>query len=131
MTSSTDGVRIKVVTRDEYRAWRAPYWEGGKWPAIAAAIDEAGETLLFFWTEREDWGQDNDEVHFTWLCPGCGASNGGVLGDQPVSGWDNPRWVRSGDDAHLSLTPSLGCPLWRVGDCIGHWWARDGRLVLA
>lgn len=123
--------RLKIVTQDEAREWRQPLWGAGLHQAVKDAIEASGEVLVYFWTEREAWGKDNEVEHFTWYCPGCGSSNGGTLGDQPVSGWDNPRWVRSGDDDHLTLTPSLGCPLWRTGDCVGHWWARDGRLVLA
>ena len=68
---------------------------------------------------------------FLWTCPGCGGTAMGTLGDEPVSGWDEPRWVRTGPDDAITLTPSLGCPRWRHGECIGHWWLRDGRLVLA
>ena len=129
---TTSEFRIKIVTQDAAREWRKPYWDGGKWPALVAAMDESAEVLFYFWNAREAWGDKYpDEMHFTWFCPGCGGSNGGILADQPVNGWDSPRWVRSGDDEHLTLTPSLGCPLWRNGDCIGHWWARDGKLVLA
>ena len=117
----SDGYRLRVVTGDELRSWRP---EEGTYDdyygAIKARIEEIGETII--------WFHGNN---FTWICPGCGGTNMGTLGEEVVSGWVNPRWVRSGDDEHLSLAPSLGCPTWRNGACIGHWWARDGRLVLA
>lgn len=65
---------------------------------------------------------------FSWICPGCGIALGGTLGDQPVSGWDQPRWVLTGVPGKPTLAPSLGCSTWRRGDCIGHWWLRDGIL---
>ena len=84
-------------------------------------IAATGEAVFAWWPE---------ERRFTWVCPGCGHPWGGVLGDEPVSGWDAPRWVNSGTGDRPTLTPSLGCPEWRYGRCPGHWWLRDGRLVL-
>lgn len=69
---------------------------------------------------------------FSWECPGCGHSMGGDFGDEAVSGWESPRWVKTGPADVPSLTPSLGCPRWREGTCAGgHYWLRDGRLVPA
>jgi hypothetical protein len=66
---------------------------------------------------------------FLWVCPGCRRGCMGQLGGQPVSGWDNPRWTREGDDEHLTLVPSLGCAGWKNGDCPeGHYWLRNGEL---
>jgi hypothetical protein len=83
-------------------------------------IEATGETLL-----RIGHGE------FYWICPGCGGCAGGTLGEQPVSGWDAPRWVMTGPLDRPTFTPSLGCPTWRRGKCEGHWWLRDGNLVLA
>ena len=83
-------------------------------------IEQTGETLLQFASGG-----------FDWICPGCGGVLGGALGDEPVSGWENPRWVNTGTIERPTLMPSLGCPSWRRGDCIGHWFLRDGELVPA
>lgn len=72
-----------------------------------------------------------DRTDFLWVCPGCGAGATGTLGDEPVGGWESPRWVMEGMPGKPTLTPSLGCRNWRDGTCIGHWWLRDGELVLA
>ncbi len=79
-----------------------------------------------WWCRRAD-----GSAGFTFVCPDCGMPTVGSLGPEPVSGWDNPRWVRSGDDKHLSFSPSLGCS--RAEDEPGkhHFWARDGWLVRA
>jgi Family of unknown function (DUF6527) len=83
-------------------------------------IQQIGETILRF-----------QAGGFDWICPGCGRILGGLLADEPVSGWDSPRWAKTGTDERLSLTPSLGCPGWRRDDCEGHWWLRDGMLEMA
>ena len=80
-------------------------------------------TALFFW---------RDDASFNWLCPGCGSWHDGQIGDQPVSGWDAPRWVNSGTPERPTLTPSLGCGGWKHGTCPGgHYWLRDGELLAA
>jgi hypothetical protein len=84
-------------------------------------MQATGETILLF----------QGETAFTWICPGCGMALGGDLGEQPVSGWDKPCWVNTGTPQRPTLTPSLGCPNWRRGDCEGHWFLRDGELVPA
>lgn len=77
-------------------------------------------TALFFWHSGG----------FSWLCPGCACWHFGRLGNEPVSGWDEPRWVNFGTEEKPTLTPSLGCPGWRDGTCPeGHYWLRDGELV--
>ena len=37
-----------------------------------------------------------------------------------------PLWTRTGDDQHLTCTPSLGCP-----NCKDHGFIRDGKWVRA
>lgn len=112
------GWTIKVLTQDELRLWR----EGIRGAdAQAAKLAECGYVPLAFL---------NDGL-FTWLCPGCGYFSHGRVGEQSVSGWDEPRWTVAGLPDSLTLQPSLGCPRWRDGTCAGHWWARDGRLISA
>jgi hypothetical protein len=109
--------RAVVMSNYDYREWRArrPKAEVRQLVAITgiAPVRIMGQS-------------------FYWTCPGCGGTAGGTFDDQPVSGWDAPRWTRDGDDEHLTLNPSLGCPGWRDGTCpTGHWWLRDGELVPA
>jgi hypothetical protein len=66
---------------------------------------------------------------FNWECPTCGHAWWGQIGAQPVSGWNDPRWVNSGTRERPTLTPSLGCRGLHDGTCAGHWWLRDGVLV--
>lgn len=116
----------RVHVLDMYDAWRE--WinsipvEPGENPHFARVrhIEQTGETALHLAV-----GQ------FFWLCPGCGLVSGGTLGEQPVSGWDNPCWTLAGNPECPTLFPSLGCPTWRRGDCDGHWWLREGVLVPA
>lgn len=114
-----EGYQLRVVSREEYGEWR-PKIRDYFFPQVVAKIAETGATLILIEGDM-----------FLWICPGCGGTNVGKFGEEPVSGWVNPRWVRSGDDEHLTLEPSLGCPLWRSGQCHGHWWAKEGRLVPA
>lgn len=65
---------------------------------------------------------------FLWDCPTCGRGYAGKLADEPVSGWDAPRWMLADGP---TLTPSLGCRGMLDGSCTGHWWLRDGRLLSA
>lgn len=75
---------------------------------------------------------DGDPPHsFTWRCPDCGHAFGGRIGDEAVSGWDNPQWVLTGTPDAPTLTPSLGCGGFGRGECTGHFWLRDGELVRA
>lgn len=116
--------RVKVLeTWDEWCAWldSVPA-EPGENPhnARVRLIEQTGETIMRF-----------NGCQFSWICPGCGMALGGTLGDQPVSGWDEPRWVRTGTSDKPTLTPSLGCSTWRRGDCPGHYFLRDGELVPA
>lgn len=121
---SARSYRVRVL--DAHDAWRD--WlnsipaEPNENPHFARVrhIESTGETALQL-----------AAAEFFWCCPGCGIVAGGTLGDQPVSGWDNPRWALTGSPECPTLFPSLGCPTWRRGDCIGHWWLRDGELVPA
>ncbi len=100
-----------------WRAWAPGRGEGNPHDAWAARIDETGRVPVLL--------AGNE---FYWVCPGCGGTAAGTLGDTPVSGWDAPRWVLTGTPDRPTLTPSLGCPGWRAGRCDGHWWLRDGAL---
>lgn len=115
-------VPIKVVSIDEFRAARAalprPDW------AKAAVERIAAEGFALF-----EWSASG--ISMSWECPGCGHIYSGNLGDQPVGGWDEPRWVNSGTTERPTLMPSLGCGRWRLGECTGHWWLRDGILEQA
>lgn len=90
------------------------------------AIADQGWTWLVLY----DRGEDRD-AEFLWICPGCGGGAAGTLGSAPVSGWDEPRWVMEGEPGKPTLTPSLGCPRWRAGECDGHYWLREGVLIHA
>lgn len=118
-------MRIKVVSPDEMAARTARF--RATEPRVLREVFELRElaesgTAVFCW-----WSGGR----FTWCCPGCGNLNGGTLGDEPVSGWDAPRWVNGGTPEQPTLTPSLGCPQWRRGSCTGHYWLREGILVQA
>lgn len=122
-------IPVQVISADEAHEWSARYRSARDDPARPARGDwelaelaERGTTLFF-------WG---DAGWFHWLCPGCGRWLGGQIGEEPVSGWDAPRWVNSGTPDRPTLTPSLGCGGWRRGTCAGgHYWLRDGILVPA
>jgi hypothetical protein len=67
-----------------------------------------------------------------WTCPLCYRGMYGTVADQPVSGWESPRWTVEYDaEGRLTLQPSLGCPGMKDGSCPGHWWVRAGELVPA
>jgi len=71
-----------------------------------------------------------DRGSFTWDCPKCGRAMYGYLADEPVSGWDEPRWKMTGPPEAPTLEPSLGCSGYRDGSCPGgHYFFRDGKLV--
>jgi Family of unknown function (DUF6527) len=125
--SSVTSWPVLVTDADGFDRWRAELPHGGAFrAAVQAKIAATGETLLCW------FGPDPAApVSFQWMCPGCGSTYSGQLGSEPVSGWDAPRWVNSGTREKPALTPSLGCGLWRRRECIGHWWLRDGELVLA
>jgi hypothetical protein len=123
-------MRVQVLTLDEVAERNARFRAIN--PRISrdgferAGLAERG-TALFFW--QPDYGTHGG---FSWLCPGCASWRFGILGDEPVSGWDDPRWVNSGTPEAPTLTPSLGCPGWKHGTCPeGHYWLRDGELVPA
>jgi hypothetical protein len=119
-------VPVKVLTLDEVAE------RNDRFHATNLSRDdfERGEqdgTAPFFW--QLDYG---DYGGFSWRCPGCAQWHFGEIGEQPVSGWDAPRWINSGTLERPTLTPSLGCPGWRDGTCPeGHYWLRDGELVSA
>lgn len=121
---SAGSYRVFVAqTREQWTAWMdAVRVEPGENVHFARVrhIEATGETAIRF-----------DAGSFLWICPGCGGVLGGDLGDRPVSGWDKPCWVNTGTVERPTLTPSLGCPLWRRNQCLGHWWLRDGELVPA
>jgi hypothetical protein len=118
-------VKVRVITPDEMQARVAELRASD--PAVSRArfelakIAEARETILCWWPGGR----------FTWVCPSCGEPWAGYLGDKPVSGWTDPRWVNTGTAQEPTLIPSLGCPNWRAGRCDGHWRLLDGELVPA
>lgn len=86
-------------------------------------------TVLFFWHAPAAGALLGG---FSWLCPGCVNWLYGQIGEQPVSGWDSPRWVNTGTAEAPTLTPSLGCSGWKHGTCPeGHYWMRNGVLERA
>lgn len=91
--------------------------------AYRSAIAATGVTLLAYCQPIE-----GGLPEFMWLCPGCGGTNRGVIGGEPVPGWDEPRWQFTGPLDLPTVTPSLGCPAWRTGECPGHYWLRAGSL---
>jgi len=125
-------VKVQVLSRDEVAARNARFRATD--PRVMRNDFELAEqaergTALFFWHEPPEGAAHRG---FSWLCPGCGSWHYGELGDQPVSGWDAPRWVNSGTVDKPTLTPSLGCGGWKHGTCPeGHYWLRDGELIPA
>lgn len=110
--------RAPVMTPDVYRAW--------------SGDRRSGELREHMWATGLAPVRILGSKSFLWACPGCGGCHIGDFGDEPVSGWEAPRWTREGDDEHLTLSPSLGCPDWRDGiRPEGHYWLRDGELVPA
>ena len=117
-------MRLQILTLDEIAERNARFRASGLSRDAFERAEPPRDTALFFW-HAESKG-------FSWLCPGCFSWHYGPLGDQPLSGWDNPVWVNSGTLDRPTLTPSLGCPGWRDGTCPGgHYWVRDGELVPA
>jgi len=123
-----DGRRYQVLVLDDatFRAWLI---DPDRIEDLSAATREkceaTGQTIFM-------WSADPGRSSFLWLCPGCGDVRAGRMADEPVSGWENPRWVNSGTVEAPTLTPSLGCGAWLRGNCpAGHWWLRDGELVPA
>jgi hypothetical protein len=126
----TSTIRVRVVDLGGLRAWRAsvPRSPGGN-PCTEDKnhIAATAETVLR-WQEPQAAGPGKGLIRFTWVCPGCGGTVLGHLGDQPSGGWDAPRWVNVGSWEKPTLTPSLACPLWRSRRCQGHWHLREGIL---
>ena len=120
----TTSYRVRVLdTWEQWCDWlNAAPTECDENPHFARVrhIEATGETIIRF-----------HGAQFSWTCPGCGMALGGTIGEQAVSGWDQPCWVLTGTPDKPTLTPSLGCSTWRRGDCIGHWWLRAGELTLA
>lgn len=121
-------MKVSVITADEMHERTARFRESGlSRDDFERAELAAGCGPLFVW-----WPENDGRETFSWLCPGCGSWHYGIIGDQPVSGWDDPRWVNSGTREEPTLTPSLGCGGWRRGTCPGgHYWLRDGEMVPA
>lgn len=125
------GIRVRTLDAEGLRRWHQGSDKltelGIAMPRPAFAkrkVEEIGETILC-------WEED-PPGHFSWICPGCGGLNLGQLGDEPMGGWDEPRWVNSGTRDKPTLTPSLGCFGWRNGFCDdGHYRLRDGELIPA
>lgn len=112
-------MRARVMTYPEYRAWCQDRYaperveKASTLGVVPFVISPSGAT-------------------FQWVCPDCGRGTFGTFGPDPVSGWEEPRWTREGDDEHLTLQPSLGCPGFRTGECPGgHYWLHNGELVPA
>lgn len=125
-------VRFDVRTttdRAVFDQWRDDAAQGAIKEAFRFALrdrmGETGETVLL-WQGLDLFGAK--PVSFLWMCPGCGSTYGGNLGEQPVGGWEAPQWVNSGTLERPTLEPSLGCGNWRKGMCRGHWWLRNGVL---
>ncbi len=119
--------RVRIGDHDAFDEWRKAAARDASGDAFREALKahmaETGEVPLCW--------QGSGPSGFLWMCPGCGGTFGGRLGDQPVGGWDAPRWVNTKTLERPTLSPSLGCPSWRDGHCTGHWWLRDGELVPA
>lgn len=113
---------MRVVEIEGFRARRAQFDRAPVVEACVTAIAVGDGPYLMRYPGG--WG-------FMWECPGCGHAYSGEIADEPVSGWDEPRWTWVEDENGLTLAPSLGCPDWRAGRCVGHWWVRSGRMVLA
>lgn len=115
-------MKIRILTREEIDKRNARFHATGlSRDDFERGEAEGRDTALFFWHP--------DQRGFSWLCPGCLQWHYGPIGDQPVSGWDNPQWVNTGTTDSPTLAPSLGCPGWRRGTCPGgHYWLRDGEL---
>jgi Family of unknown function (DUF6527) len=119
--------RVRVVDRAGFDEWRqeaaGDATDEGFREALKTRMTATGETLLCW--------QGEGPASYVWMCPGCGGTYTGGLSSEPVSGWESPRWVNTGTLERPNLSPSLGCPRWRDGQCVGHWWMRDGELVPA
>ncbi len=120
---------IRVLDEAQWREFQAMFRgfrDQGVVPAegLKAWIAERGETVMTFFTEPD--GREG----YKYACPLCGYVWYGYLGDQPVSGWNQPRWVNTGTLERPTMRPSFGCPNWRAGTCGGHYWVDDGVLRL-
>jgi len=118
------GIPVKIVDQAGLSEWLANDCCTGLFIHAKHTAAEREETVLC-------WLDGEDDDAFSWVCPSCGGLNFGRLGDEAVSGWNKPRWVNTGTRERPTLTPSLGCPTWRIGDCAGHYWLRDGELEQA
>lgn len=118
-------MKVRLITPAEMSERNARFRASGlsRVDFECAELEREG-TALFVWWENG--------TSFTWCCPGCAHLHFGRIGEHPVSGWDEPRWVNTGTPEAPTLTPSLGCPGWKHGTCPeGHYWMRDGELVPA
>jgi hypothetical protein len=114
-------VPIIVVDTDGLSEWWRDEQGLSRQEFALRKIQETG-SAVFCWQKSG---------RFSWVCPQCGCPTGGQLGTEPVSGWEDPRWVNSGTHDRPTLTPSLGCPGFGRGECTGHYWLRDGVLIPA
>jgi uncharacterized protein DUF6527 len=122
-------MKVRVIAPDEMHERTALFRESGlsRDDFERAYLAGGGGPLFVWWPERSS-GRET----FSWLCPGCGSWHYGEIGEQPVSGWDDPRWVNSGTREAPTLMPSLDCGGWRRGTCPGgHYWLRAGEMVPA
>lgn len=118
-------IAVKVVPVESFDCLRSPPDGFGLNPRYHHPDLIADSGFAYFtWT--------NNGECFMWECPACGSAWYGLIGEQPVSGWNEPRWVNSGTADKPTLMPSLGCGDWIRGTCPGgHFWLRDGVLVSA
>lgn len=93
-----------------------------------------GRTIIVF---DAFWHLDPEPQYFLWGCPTCGNLwSGWLTGPKPPPG-DWSAWSLTGSRERPTLSPSLVCAMARPkvhGDrppCPGHFWMRDGELVVA
>lgn len=73
---------IEVLDLDGWKSWR----DGvrGLDNQLAKVTARGAVPMMF--------GQyDSGRRYFQWICPGCGGGQFGEIGDEPVSGWNEPR----------------------------------------
>lgn len=114
--TSAAGFPIRLMSVDDFRAWHGR----GQSVDYAEVIRNEGAVPFAHVPGRG----------FRWTCPDCGEPYLARVGDQPLSGWENPQWVLSGTQQAPTAAPSLGCG--RMKQENGHhWWLREGVMVRA